>query len=134
MQTVEEESRALVIADDKQVLTGAKNNTTQGLEEKVTSDERYWFLQNIEEHTVEEKCKNCQSFPCLDGKPVTSENFVNNAYFKGLGTMGPMHGYTYIENIDNTFEICGGYEHNPGQNFTQIFDKNVKSLRFSCHK
>ena len=84
MQTAEEnitnQSTALVIGDDKHALTEAKSN-----------------IQNIEEHTVEERCKNCKSSPCLDGKPVTSENFTNGAHVTGTAaSRKPLSGYTYI--------------------------------------
>ena len=127
MQSMKENSRALVISNDKQV-------PTQAREKKVTSID--WYLQNTEEYTVE-KCKNCQSFPCLDGKPVTSENFVNKAYFKGSGTMGPIHGYTYIE--DFGYYVKTKWLHfssnlfSENFNQTQTFTENVKSLKYSCH-
>ena len=94
-------------------------------------------LTTIENHN---KCKNCKSIPCLDGKPVTSENFVHKAYFKGSGTKGPIHGHTYIggfgkyqgEKYTGKW-LCYSYPQNKGEEFTQAFTENVKSLKFSCH-
>ena len=31
----------------------------------------------------EQPCENCRKNPCLNGEPVTIENFVNRAYFSG---------------------------------------------------
>ena len=97
-------------------------------------------LTTIENHN---KCKNCKSIPCLDGKPITSENFVHKAYCKGsTGTKGNnVHGRTYIggfgkyqgENYTGKW-FCYSHRQNKGEEFTQAFTENVKSLKFSCHR
>ena len=97
-------------------------------------------LTTIENHN---KCKNCKSFPCLDEKPITSENFVHKAYCKGsTGTKGNnVHGRTYIggfgkyqgENYTGKW-FCYSHRQNKGEEFTQAFTENVKSLKFSCHR
>ena len=134
MQSMENDSRALVISNDKQVPTGAKNTITQTHEKKGTSTDRY--LQNIEDYPVG-KCKNCKRNPCLHEMPVTLENFVHNAYVRGSAgaydAPSPTHGYIIIDNRDNTYKLCWSYDHNKGQHFTQIFTENIKSLRFACH-
>ena len=111
-----------------------RNNLVPEIElvlERVRKLEMNWYPQNTENYPVR-KCKNCQTFPCLNEMPVTIENFVNCAYFKGTGTMGPIHGHTYID-YNNTYNLCWTYDHNKGQEFTQTFNENVKSLRFTCH-
>ena len=115
------------------------NETTDNLvteidlvNERVRKLEMNWYPKNTEDYPVE-KCKNCKRNPCLHEMPVTIENFVNHANFNGSGTRGRTHGYTYIDNRDNTFKFCWTYDHNQGQVFTQTFNENVKSLRFTCH-
>ena len=96
-------------------------------------------LTTIENHN---KCKNCKSNPCLHGKPITSKNFVHKAYCKGsAGTKGnSIHGHIYIggfgkyqgEKYTGKW-LCYSYPQNKGEEFTQAFTENVKSLKFSCH-
>ena len=99
-------------------------------------------LTTIENHN---RCKNCKSNPCLDGKPITSENFVHKAYYKGsAGTKkNSIYGHTYIggfgeyqgEKYTGKW-ICYSYLKDifPREEFTQAFTENVKSLKFSCHR
>ena len=99
-------------------------------------------LTTIENHN---RCKNCKSNPCLDGKPITSENFVHKAYYKGsAGTKrNSIYGHTYIggfgeyqgEKYTGKW-ICYSYIKDifPREEFTQAFTENVKSLKFSCHR
>ena len=96
-------------------------------------------LTTIENHN---KCKNCKSIPCLHGKPITSENFVHKAYWKGSSTQNSStHGHIYIggfgkyqgENYTGKW-FCYSDRQNKGEEFTQAFTENVKSLKFSCHK
>ena len=99
-------------------------------------------LTTIENHN---RCKNCKSNPCLDGKPITSENFVHKAYYNGsAGTKGnSIYGHTYIggfgeyqgEKYTGKW-ICYSYIKDifPREEFTQAFTENVKSLKFSCHR
>ena len=117
LETIEESiadmPTALPIANDKQPPTEAND-----------------------EYTVEEKCKNCKSIPCLDGESVTSENFVNDAYFKGLSmTSEPIHGYTKVNNLTHYQVKWFKFSAFPCTDFnqTQDFSENVKSLKFSCH-
>ena len=80
------------------------------------------------------KCNNCQSFPCLDGKYVTLDNFVNGAYFKGCLTVGQVHGYTQLNGLNNYQVKWIKFSVFPCTDFTQTqeFSKNVRSLKFSC--
>ena len=89
---------------------------------------------------MKDRCYNCKSDPCLDGKPVTEENFVDGAYFRG--EYGQNHdifyGYTHIGGFGKywgkkfkgqwiLYELDGKEE-------TLTFTENMKSLRYVCHK
>ena len=116
LETIEESiaamPTALPIANDKQSPTEANDD-----------------------YIVKEKCNNCKSFPCLDKKSVTLDNFVNGAYFKGLSsTEKTIHGYTQVNNLTN-YQVnwikCSVF---PCTDFiqTQEFSENEESLKFSC--
>ena len=93
-----------------------------------------------DDYIVKEKCNKCKRFPCLDEESVTSENFVHKGYFRGPGTKGPIHGYTYIGSLGKYQGekytgkwLLWSYIQNKGEVFTQTFNENMKSLKYSCH-
>jgi len=84
------------------------------------------------------KCKNCKKYPCLKGKTVTVENFVNGAYFRGVygQEKNVVYGYSHIGGFGKflgkkfkgqwiLFEVDGNEE-------TLTFTENIKSLRYLC--
>ena len=54
-------------------------------------------IMTAEEITEDEPpCENCRKNPCLDGEPVTIENFVDGAHFTGKTDRNTVYGFTHV--------------------------------------
>ena len=96
------------------------------LKEKIKSSKDEKII-TVKEKPV--KCKNCRKNPCLNGEPVTVENFVDGAHFEANSTKGIVHGYTHIgDNGDKWIRHWTEEQ----QEATEVFTKKKKSLRYSC--
>ena len=128
-ENIENLSTALVISDDKQAFTEAKNDIKSLMDENTAP-----IIDDDDDSIAKGKCNNCQSFPCLDKKHVTIGNFVNGAYFKGYLTSGHVHGYTQVNGLNNYQVKWIKFSVFPCTDFiqTQEFSANVESLKFSC--